>query len=535
MKKVKYSLLLLMLLVLAGGCASGGKPADISNLVSLEQALAAAAAGVSSQVSGQSGGKKAVIAVTGLDAPLSEVSDFITDELLMHFVNGGKFDVVERNKTFLAVLNAEHKFQMSGLVSDESAVGIGHYLGAKVMITGSFTRFAGFSQLRLRALDVETAKILSMYETRIHPNDTVLASVMRPLDGVNAPVISEKALAHLNRGEDLLRAGKYDKALREFDRALAIKELAEGYFWRGTAYLLKSDWDKAIANFTDAIKIKPDHAVALNNRGIAHIAKNNLSGRDQAIADFTVALSIDPDYTMALNNRGNVYALIKDDIDLAIADLNAALKINNYDVNVWRDLGIVFAIKGYYNMAMEYLDFALMIKPDDYLTLIYRGKLYYLNKRFDLAIADYTAALEIQLDFDTLYNRGKAYYERYSERYEEDNDYRENDYQRAIADYTAALKINPKSADVLRSRGDAYFVKGKDKQAIADYTAVLKIEPNDADTLCSRGEVYHDMGNYKQAIKDYEAVLRIDPNHRAKQYIENARQRRPWYWTDSYE
>jgi hypothetical protein len=91
---------------------------------------------------------------------------------------------------------------MSGLVSDESAVGIGHYLGAKIVVTGAFDRFANFSQFRIRAIDVESARILAMYSARIDNRDAILADVTQPLANTPSVAITENALARLNRGKD---------------------------------------------------------------------------------------------------------------------------------------------------------------------------------------------------------------------------------------------------------------------------------------------------------------------------------------------
>ena len=143
---------------------------------SLDKAFAGAVTEIASKVQG-----RAEIAIVGIESPLSEVSIFLADELSSYLVLSGRFIVLERS-TYLEVVNAEHQFQMSGLVSDESAVGIGHYLGAKVVITGSLQRSTGFTQLRLRVLDVRTAQLLTMYTARIRSDDPLLASIMSPLD-----------------------------------------------------------------------------------------------------------------------------------------------------------------------------------------------------------------------------------------------------------------------------------------------------------------------------------------------------------------
>ena len=146
------------------------------SLVSLDGALTRAVTEFASKVQGRT-----KIVIVEIEAPLNEVSIFLIDELSSHLVSSGIFIVLERGNAIEAV-NAEHQFQMSGLVSDESAVGIGQYLGAKVVITGSLQRFAEFSQLRLRAIDVQTGQLLTMHTARIHSDDPLLGSIMKPLD-----------------------------------------------------------------------------------------------------------------------------------------------------------------------------------------------------------------------------------------------------------------------------------------------------------------------------------------------------------------
>jgi hypothetical protein len=51
---------------------------------------------------------------------------------------------------------------MSGDVSDESAVSIGHLLGAGIVITGNTSGSGTTQRLTLKALDTTTAKVVSM-------------------------------------------------------------------------------------------------------------------------------------------------------------------------------------------------------------------------------------------------------------------------------------------------------------------------------------------------------------------------------------
>jgi lipoprotein NlpI len=143
-----------------------------------------------------------------------------------------------------------------------------------------------------------------------------------------------------------------------------------------------------------------------------------------------------------------------------------------------------------------------------------RGLAYYGRGQYDLAIADYTAALRMKRnDADAYYNRGIAYH------------YGKRQYGLAIADYTAAVRINPKYAEAYYNRGLAYYYGKREYDlAIADYTAVLRIKPNLRNNpnhrlaYYDRGNAYHAKGQEDLAIADYTAVLRITPGYRYAYY-----------------
>ena len=133
---------------------------------------------------------------------------------------------------------------------------------------------------------------------------------------------------------------------------------------------------------------------------------------------------------------------------------------------------------------------ALKINPDDYETLKLRGNAYYDKGDFDRAIKDYSEALRIKPDYyNALYNRGNAYNKKgHNDREFVDRilrifnkGYYDYNYDQAIKDYTAAIKIKPDDYDALYNRGGAYYNKDKYDQAIEDWEAVLKIDSNNVD------------------------------------------------------
>jgi curli biogenesis system outer membrane secretion channel CsgG len=100
------------------------------------------------------------IAVISISSNNRDVSALVVDELEYHLVSAKKFTIVDRRT--LDAIRAEQNFQMSGDVSDASAVSIGQMLGANIVITGSITGAGTNQRLSIRALDVNTAQIVTM-------------------------------------------------------------------------------------------------------------------------------------------------------------------------------------------------------------------------------------------------------------------------------------------------------------------------------------------------------------------------------------
>ena len=76
------------------------------------------------------------------------------------------------------------------------------------------------------------------------------------------------------------------------------------------------------------------------------------------------------------------------------------------------------------------------------------------------------------------------------------NDWAERgEFDLAIADYDAAISINPLFAEALVNRGVAWARKGELERAIADYDAALRISPRDAKAIRNRSLALEQQGN----------------------------------------
>ena len=100
----------------------------------------------------------------------------------------------------------------------------------------------------------------------------------------------------------------YEEAVISFDKAIAIKpDHADAWSNRGIALIDLKSCEEAVISFDKAIAIKPDHAEAYYNRGSA---LRELKGVEEAIASYDRAIEIQPDYAEAFLNRGNALTSI---------------------------------------------------------------------------------------------------------------------------------------------------------------------------------------------------------------------------------
>jgi tetratricopeptide (TPR) repeat protein len=430
---VKYKYLIPLLAVLFNCCTSIGenRPAvtrysDLK-LMSLDEAIDAAVSEIEFKVI-----KGTEIVVYKIIAPSDEIGEYLSEDINDRFVMNGKLITLAREAA-LNYVDTEHMFQMSGLVSDASAVGIGHYLGAKVVIIGTFNRYEDFSQLRLRAVDVRTSALVASYTSRIQNADPVLANITASL-GNTLVRISENALEHLNRGRDMFAEGKLNMAIQEFDRAIAIdRGLADAYIWRANSYYSKNDYNKTIADCIEAIKLNSNTVFVYITRGLAYEKKQEFY---KAIDDYSQAIRLRPNDADMYFLRGSVYKIINN-YDRAIDDYTEAIRFN----------------------------------PNYITAYILRASTYHSKGDLDRAIAEYTQIIRLDYNNADVYI-GRAYV--YGDK---------GDIDRAIADFTQAIRLAPDSVLAYNNRGIGYAMKGEYDLAILDWEAVLRIDPNNTTAI----------------------------------------------------
>jgi tetratricopeptide (TPR) repeat protein/TolB-like protein/predicted Ser/Thr protein kinase len=178
---------------------------------------------------------------------------------------------------------------------------------------------------------------------------------------------------HNALGKAYMELGDSAKALPEFQK---VTELASdnpiGYENIGTTFYRNGQWSEAIPHFQQALKIAPS-AVTYSNLGTAYFFLKNY---DESTRMFEKAVQMAPDNETYLGNLGDAYRWSGHSdkatatYDKAISKAFQALQVNPRDASTMGDVAVYYARKGDQRNALQYIQQARSINPED-LQLMY--------------------------------------------------------------------------------------------------------------------------------------------------------------------
>ena len=204
------------------------------------------------------------------------------------------------------------------------------------------------------------------------------------------------ARAHNNLGLVLTHmAGREADAVAECEAAVKLEPDSAGYHTElGSALAnIPGRQPEAIAEYRAALRIKPDFADAHNNLALSLEDMGNVSAAE---AEYKTALKLRPADAWTHNNLGALLASIPGRQPEAIAEYQAALKIDPNMFTARCNLASSLSQQGRYSAAREQYDEALKLKPDYADGHVGLGVMLAKMGRVDDAIAQFETALQIQ-------------------------------------------------------------------------------------------------------------------------------------------
>ncbi|MFI5020377.1 MAG: FlgO family outer membrane protein [Alphaproteobacteria bacterium] len=125
-----------------------------------------------------------VLDFTDLQGSPTELGRFLAQELSDQLVSGSK-KVSFVDRANLQVLLREHKLSVEGLVNPESIAKIGNLVGIDTIIVGTTTAMGDTIRLSVRAIDVETGKIVVSQATNLPATSGLMALSNRGVESAS--------------------------------------------------------------------------------------------------------------------------------------------------------------------------------------------------------------------------------------------------------------------------------------------------------------------------------------------------------------
>ncbi|MFI9806407.1 tetratricopeptide repeat protein [Streptomyces sp. NPDC052301] len=301
-------------------------------------------------------------------------------------------------------------------------------------------------------------------------------------------------------GRDLLQALQdstaADALLLLIDRAaLDPESQAIAHVVRGNAFRARDDYERALTEYDRAVALDPESARTYVGRAVTRVLLQDFEG---AIADLDHALVRDPDNAGNLTLRGDYHRRIGH-YDAALRDLDRAIELAPALPAAWATRGATYHALARYDHALADVNRALEIDPDFVWGLVRRARL--LRSRGDrerqLADLDRAVALDPEAPW-VLCERGDALSAVGRE-------------EEALADYRKAVALDPDYPSVYASRGALHCKHGRDEEALADLDHALSLAPDYPWALVHRSHAHRRRCAYGKALADVYRAVELDP------------------------
>ncbi|MES2795142.1 MAG: tetratricopeptide repeat protein [Bacteroidota bacterium] len=233
-----------------------------------------------------------------------------------------------------------------------------------------------------------------------------------------------------------------------------------------------------------------------------YITKNQVKIWENSGTLWTHVLKYYDKITTPYGNRANYYRSMKR-YDLAINDYASAIALKPEPQTLNSRSKLYFDISGNSKdtlmMALNDLNRAIELKPNDGEFLINRGAMYAKLGDFDQSLASLNEGLKIKPDQISGYlNRSLIYNLK-------------NDHENAIKDFDEYLKYDPYKSNIIFERGMQKRMLNRLEESIADYTRAIELgdEVNIGLFYYERATSYYLLKNMGKAKADYLKAISL--------------------------
>ena len=229
---------------------------------------------------------------------------------------------------------------------------------------------------------------------------------------------------------------------------------------RARAYQSEQNWQKAIDDYSLNIMQDPTPEDLLG-RGYCRLSLGQFA---EAVVDLTRSIERDSSQPISYEVRSIANGQMRQ-FEAAIADLDAAIKLNPRVLRYFRQKAEWQRTIGEYDKALETCSEALLHNPNSTDILRLRSEIYLFS----------------------------------------------GDYEKGLAELATVIQVEPNS-ESYAARAVIYLQLGESEKAIKDLDKAVELSPNATAFLIIRAGLHCDFGNTSQALLDASEAIRLDPN-----------------------
>ena len=291
----------------------------------------------------------------------------------------------------------------------------------------------------------------------------------------------------------------YQGALNDCNACLEINPyLPKVYRLRGDILLRANEFEKAIFSYDKSLQYDAFNAGSKLNRAIC---KKELGLLDEAIVDFNAVINQKEHVLNAYLALGEIY-LEKGDTVQSITYYNNVIEINPYHVNGLVSRGILLYKINRFEAALKDYNKAIALKPEKEGFYINRALIRYQLNDLNGAMADYDRVI----DMDP--NNALAYFNRGLLRAEI------GDHNNALDDISMVLRFEPDNNMALFNRALLRKNIGAFKKALVDLNQIIDQYPKFTPAYYVRSEVKTGLNDQTGAQKDYNTAFTLERTNR---------------------